>query len=518
MMKGKADIYLIDSETGNVKQHVTEENLVTNAVQNVMTGIIEKLAVINKNQGGNYTSGIEKIFDTDKTLAESMFGGIMLFSKTLTENKEHCIPSSDEIMSLLGYASIVPSPLEASKMKGVYNSEESEITDTSIKFVYDFDSDKAVGDIASIALTSAAGGKYIPYETVPNGTVPACLFRHMNSRIMNTEGYFDFGSGYPCMHRKKADTGVYINGSSLYIISSGNLLEYDITYITSSGIGLFSNFAKGSSETKHKTTTPLKNSYSYLITDLTKKAVYGYDSTSNKTNLILNKVSGGGTEEKITIPMANLVASLTEYMSGLSSLSRNPLASNYKSTVVYNDKLYFVVGDINNATQETRPTKARIYELDFSGEVRYNDISTEAISLLYGSKVIGANNSLPDMSLRFVLVNDMVSIGYTSGTNALPVDITSLVVKSRISYVISGEGGTTQYNYNLATKCSSVLPFESIKEPWLVCIDPDNGMNYALAPQLYMCYLATINNLSSTITKGNTDKLKIVYTLTESRG
>ena len=76
-----------------------------------------------------------------------------------------------------------------------------------------------------------------------------------------------------------------------------------------------------------------------------------------------------------TISMTNIINSLSEY--GITD-SRNVVNYLSDGCIVLNDKIYFCVGDVNDSDQSTRPTKLRIYTVDFSGEVSYNDVSTEA--------------------------------------------------------------------------------------------------------------------------------------------
>ena len=159
---------------GKILHHSVEENIVTNAVQNVISGALDRLVATHNNT--SQAKDIDRLYTLPDTIGKELFGGVMLFSKALTEDKTHVLPTGDEIASLVGYASYIEGVIEGSTTKGTYNAEESTFTDGEMKLVFDFDNAVANGDIASICLTSALGGKYgLKNNTAPGTVLPTQL-------------------------------------------------------------------------------------------------------------------------------------------------------------------------------------------------------------------------------------------------------------------------------------------------------------------------------------------------------
>ena len=53
--KGKATIQIFDAKTGKIKDEITDENMVTNAVDNVLNGALNYLmTTCNNGLGGTY--------------------------------------------------------------------------------------------------------------------------------------------------------------------------------------------------------------------------------------------------------------------------------------------------------------------------------------------------------------------------------------------------------------------------------------------------------------------------------
>ena len=156
-LKGITKVELFDADTGILLDSVEESNIVTNAVNNIFNGALNALASFNNNKVGthNYLDYLFKLPD-GYNLAKALYGGVLIFSKNIVEDVEHCIPTIDEIKSCVGYANLGLTTA-GSLFKGSFNESESEFTDSTFKFVWDFNSDQCNGDIACICLTSDAG-------------------------------------------------------------------------------------------------------------------------------------------------------------------------------------------------------------------------------------------------------------------------------------------------------------------------------------------------------------------------
>jgi len=149
-LKGKMTIEMTDSNTGEVET-VTEENMITEAVNNIFS--------LNP-FGCFYTTG-DSINDVEwykklLPICPNLIGGILLFSKPLTEDVKNIYPPADNLP--VAYAgNDVNSTTNVAR--GSINKAESKALDNGYKFVWEFTPSQGNGTIAAAALTSAWGGQ-----------------------------------------------------------------------------------------------------------------------------------------------------------------------------------------------------------------------------------------------------------------------------------------------------------------------------------------------------------------------
>lgn len=147
-IKGKAVIELKDTRTGEV-EIMEEENMVTNAVQRLFSDNIEGMFF---NVGG---SGGADWSDYHLPICPNAIGGILLFSDALVEDENNIYaPSANHCV---GYASNNANPT-ANVMRGSLNLTESGKIDRGYKFVWDFATSQGNGTISAVALTHKRGG------------------------------------------------------------------------------------------------------------------------------------------------------------------------------------------------------------------------------------------------------------------------------------------------------------------------------------------------------------------------
>lgn len=517
MLKGKAEIILEDSKSGKVLHHAVEENIVTNAVQNVISGALDRLVGTFRND--TPVIDLSKLYTLPDIIAKELFGGVMLFGKTIPEEPTHVLPTGEEISSLVGYASYIEGSIEGNTYKGTYNNAESTISDNEVKLVFDFDNAVANGDIASICLTSALGGKYgLKNNTAPGTVLPTQLLSLRLGDPFDHDTVHTFNKSYPAtpmILTVENTRDLYVNGDYLYYSYGGELRKLDCRVATHKGVSILSNFDEGKegsiSETSYN--FPWGSTSQRIIKDAELSCLWRVDSDkTRKESLVLTKVSGDLTLEEKTIDMTNLLNSLSDY--GITD-SRNVISYLSDGCIILKDKIYFCVGDVNNSDQVTRPTKLRIYTVDFSGEVSYNDVSTEAIKMMFGESARGSNSGLSDVGTRFIYFLDSLYVMFSSpatGTKAigLMVDTTALGVKPDITLAAPDKNPMSGYG-----TCWKII--DSLSAPWVSCVDcSDGNKGAAFSIELFMCYLATINNLSEVVHKTEDSKLKVIYTLTEA--
>ena len=141
-IKGKSVIELYNPNT-KIKQRYEDENIVTNAFKYLF--------------GQNYFAQANTDFmDKFLPLYKNGIGGIILFDSQIEENPDIVVAPST--VGCTGYAST--SAYSGSDLsRGGMNVNETELIDNGMKFVWDFSTSQANGDIACVSLTHANGGK-----------------------------------------------------------------------------------------------------------------------------------------------------------------------------------------------------------------------------------------------------------------------------------------------------------------------------------------------------------------------
>lgn len=148
-LKGIMTMELTDVNTGEVET-VTEENLVTNAVNHILglnpMGVFYEI--------GESIDGV-KWQEAFLPICPNAIGGILLFSKALEERADNIYALSDNLP--VAYASNNVNST-ANVARGSMNLTESKKLDNGYKFVWEFTPSQGNGTIAAAALTSAQGG------------------------------------------------------------------------------------------------------------------------------------------------------------------------------------------------------------------------------------------------------------------------------------------------------------------------------------------------------------------------
>lgn len=162
-LKGHAKIQLFDAKTGELTDEVENDNLVTNAVKDVVASIVRDWINWPDNNGRPFTTGLVRENGNNVKYNDfivNFFGGVLVFNSKLPESASHTFPIKDEMLAIIGHAghgSADTSDVSA----GSFNISEStiDIKNKKYQFVWDFGTSAANGDIACICLTSAACGQ-----------------------------------------------------------------------------------------------------------------------------------------------------------------------------------------------------------------------------------------------------------------------------------------------------------------------------------------------------------------------
>lgn len=150
-LKGKMVMELTDVNTQETET-VTEENMVTNAVNNILG--LNPMGIFYKASGeydemAVWNEGLLPI-------CPNLVGGILLFEKALEEDADNVYVKSDNLP--VAYASNNVNST-ANTARGSLNLTESQKLDNGYKFVWEFTPSQGNGTIAAVALTSAKGGE-----------------------------------------------------------------------------------------------------------------------------------------------------------------------------------------------------------------------------------------------------------------------------------------------------------------------------------------------------------------------
>lgn len=511
-LRGVTKLELFDADTGILVDSIEESNLVTNAVSNIFNGALNALASFNNNGVGTHNS-LEYLFKLPDgyNLAKALFGGVLIFSKNITEDAEHCIPTIDEIKSCVGYANLGLTTA-GSLFKGSFNESESEFTDSTFKFVWDFNSDQCNGDIACICLTSDAGANTgLKYNVIENYN-DCHVFNFIQDSMWDKKVSTYYNDAHNPMFKSSYYqynfSGMYVYNNYLYYVYRDKVYKYSLERLASkNGVLLNEAFNYGSVSTYNDLITLSDYKYSKFLCTDGDKVFELDDSQSDVSTLTLYKVSGDAILETVSIPTTNINNSIAEYF-GDSSASQY-VVSHRSDGVISNNKIYFLVGECNNTDLSTHPNRLRMYVLSFDGTYIYKDfnITSNLVSFLFGTNAVGgAGNTSLEVSFTKIF-NSLVLISKNSSPGYA-------------YYIVNDDGSIedypfmhNKYNMNYSNIHGAYLNTDWLKEPWFSFKFSGNGLYNSV--DLFQAYLATINNLETKITKTSSNTLKITYTLTQ---
>lgn len=162
------DRFIMDLKAGNLKGRtkITLEDISTRRREvfedeNMITGAIGKI------MSSNYLG----MTDYFRMLpVKNLLGGCMLFANSLTEDQNNIFPPADSVNHLVGHAGS-STYSGSSTTRGQPNGTASVIDPANglIKNVWDWGLEQANGEINAVALTSGAGGNFALY---PDGSAP----------------------------------------------------------------------------------------------------------------------------------------------------------------------------------------------------------------------------------------------------------------------------------------------------------------------------------------------------------
>lgn len=201
-LKGTAYIELIDEKTGEV-ENVKEDNMLTNALNHMFNeGMFNHCAYYNSSSTSSYNSK-HYLWDPDFffPLIQNTIGGILLFSDNIPEDPEQIYAPADA--HCIGYASI-DGYNKTNTFRGSFNPAESGYLENGYRFVWNFTTSQANGEIKCLGLTTPFGGKYgygMSLDTTARETVQTTCNSHVDktaadSRWLRIGPFFAPGTVY----------------------------------------------------------------------------------------------------------------------------------------------------------------------------------------------------------------------------------------------------------------------------------------------------------------------------------
>ncbi len=460
-LKGEMVIELTDATTGEVET-ISETNMVTNAVNNILG--INPMATWMKvgDEYGNILLWNGNLLP----ICPNMIGGILLFSKTLTEDVNNIYPSSDSLP--VAYASNDVNAT-ANVQRGSLNLTESKTLENGYKFVWEFTPSQGNGTIAAVGLTSKQGGTNA-YGSVTASNTPFLGIQTVDIGNLTKEQQMVFYEAVEIDFEKNllytisyASSTVAIRKFRYPVFNIGLNEKLDDSTVTL----LDTQVLSCSTFKFYGSYTP----YGHFF-DGADGYWYGFANQQNSSGnatvlwIKIKKDDYSFTEGSWTLTNAKL-----QYI-GSVKYDSYPCITN--RAVVRKGYLYVVAYD-----------KTGIYKINVNNSV---DVTLIPFGFTSAFKPLGGSGSSESY---LQLIGDLI-IGWD-----FQIDVNDKLIQT---------AGTVRFE-NIATPLFS---YKGYLMGWSSSYGSEYRRMYLLTP-----YLATINNLSQAVVKNADKTMKITYTLTE---
>ena len=461
-LKGEMVLELTDKNTGEVET-VKETNMITNAVNHLL-GI--NPAALWYKTSGEYDASL-MWNDNMLPICPNMIGGLLLFSKTLTEDADNIYPSSDNLP--VAYASNNVNST-ANTARGSMNLTESKALDNGYKFVWEFTPSQGNGTIAAVGLTSKQGGANAWGSTV-NSATPYLYIRNIDIGNLSEKKQMqlfhaveiDFENNllYAVSYKDSAVT-VEKFRIPLFNIGLNEKLDDSTLTLLDTHVLTCSTFTFCGSYTPYGTFLDGRDGY-----------WYGFANEENASGsatmywIRISKADYSFTEGTWTLPNAKL------QIVGSGKYENYP--EMVHKSVVRNGCLYALSYDNKG-----------VYKINLANPA---DVTLLKLGFTSANKPLGSSGS---SEVYLTMVNDLI-IGWD-----FMIDVNDNVIRT---------AGTQRFDQNIG---SQIFQYRE----YLTCFCSSYGTEshkwFILTP-----YLASINNLSSAVVKNADKTMKITYTLTE---
>lgn len=460
MLKGHADILLMDAKTGEVVDERHEDNIVTNAVSDL----------INRNPFG-YRGGITG----QLPLATQALGGVLLFPDTITESTTDYFAHGQWPT---GYASNGADP-NGDPRRGNFNPNESYATSNGYRLVWDFGTADANGDISCVCLTNSYGGigyELSEYAYTKRVDYGAPIYFYDGETTKQIQAYNN-NCFYVAEWTEATAAGQTPTLKILKWQTPPNIQplsredRIDITSTTT--IDISSTHIKSGTSRFPRRAFWDEYGYRIIVTD---------DRDNRDGNYYVVTVNWDGEVSEVAIPYGDMTDKIEIYSSGV-------LVAYVRKDWAYIPWKKTVNGTITMG----------FYAVQLSNTSNMLVLTSEITNIWTGSYASSAN-FYTDAHEPFWRI-PMKDIGYIRYYWDVVLDNGKILFEGEYNHTTQGTQPTIQTTKPMA-----------LDSVYAMSADSYTGLHIYMKPT----YLATINNLATPITKTADRTLKIIYTLTES--
>ena len=287
MIKGKSTIQLFDGNTGREVYRAQDENMVTNAVENLL------------NPPGEWVfSGADfrEVYKNVTPIYSRALGGIMLWKDNLPESAEQILPPPNAVE--VAHAGGAYTGTDISR--GSYNATESGKIENGYRHVWDFGTDRGNCTFSAVTLTSLAGGRtgWSYHKDMSPFYDSHYRFNNSDSSmqyITGLEAVAGVGSAYRLLGRFRKNVYTFIR------YESGTPIITDVETQNPSKLGVLTNLSSYTAQNKFtdtKLSSALCSNINISFVTEDGRIMLSKSSGGNMTVSFIDPVSKEVTEKK----------------------------------------------------------------------------------------------------------------------------------------------------------------------------------------------------------------------------
>lgn len=541
MLKGRTKIELTNVHTGKKEEYI-HDNMITNAVSDMLSG-----------DGVSLPRASCEAFSNYNTIADDLFGGVMLWQEQLSsEASDYMLPLTN---TCIGYATRDLENTTSKNLKlGSFNAGESSETLKEFKYVWDFTTNQANGQISAVSLVPKIMGQ-LGADT-PISQLDSSKLYTTNKNYKCTELSYVVTNEDDISYRTLSGMVVGIHNNIRYELYGPNLfLEtgYEDKYIKNNGKKLTlikrkfpnSQITIGQSCTKivdchaldisevESVDIQLPDSYDvsspgqYGVCVMNYPYLYFYTTSENKNKTIsLAKINvTDNSVEIISIPDFPCIQVLMRTVANsIVSNKKNYFYSLFNCIPTILDKYLITIGSFNAIYNTGYPiyywdlTNIELGKREVKEKIDNSEIVINFPYNNYGGNLVGLT-----VKDKFFLCNIRERSASGNFSDALIYAKDNELFASRLNSNILSSGDYYTYLFREGGG-SANLPFvlpliTSNNRNYCVSIGADNGVyGNSKGSIMYTTnpfFLSTKNNLDAPVTKTSEQTMKITYTLTE---